>query len=69
MQCPVCKVPMKKGNRAGVALEFCSDCGGAWLDLFHLDLMLYRTKPNADQEQDTDGSDLEVAARGEPRRR
>jgi Zn-finger nucleic acid-binding protein len=67
MQCPLCNLPLKKGDRAGVALLFCERCGGAWLDLFHLDLILYRTKPKA--KVDEEHSDLEVSSGAEARRR
>jgi Zn-finger nucleic acid-binding protein len=50
MQCPICQLPLNQGERAGIALEFCAQCGGAWLDLFQLDLILYRSNPGQRQE-------------------
>jgi Zn-finger nucleic acid-binding protein len=62
MQCPQCDIPLKKGDRAGVTLKYCGRCGGAWLDLFHLDLILYRAKPNGAPEPAAEGSERKIPA-------
>jgi Zn-finger nucleic acid-binding protein len=69
MQCPACNVPLKKGDRVGVPLQFCDRCGGAWVDLYNLDMMLFRTQPEGTADREEDGSDLETVPRLEPRRR
>lgn len=76
MQCPICQLPLTQGERAGIALEFCAECGGAWLDLFQLDLILYRTNPNQrheherhEHEHEEQESDLQTTTARVPTRR
>lgn len=61
MQCPICHLPLTQGERAGIALEFCTQCGGAWLDLFQLDLILYRTNTAQRHQPEEKESDLQTA--------
>jgi Zn-finger nucleic acid-binding protein len=46
-----------------VAIEWCSRCRGAWLDLFQLDLILHRIRrPEQAEARNDDGSDTELPA-------
>jgi len=70
VRCPECGAPLKGGERAGVAIEWCTQCGGAWMDLFQLDLILHRVRPRQDAEARPDkGSDTEQPAAVGPRRK
>ena len=40
MDCPVCKNPMITLELAEVEIDYCSDCGGIWLDRGELDMLL-----------------------------
>jgi Zn-finger nucleic acid-binding protein len=53
-----------------VAIEWCTQCRGAWMDLFQLDLILHRVRPRPDAEARTDkGSDTELPANAGSRRK
>ncbi|RKY24304.1 MAG: hypothetical protein DRP62_04035 [Planctomycetota bacterium] len=40
MDCPVCKNPMITLELAGVEIDYCTACGGIWLDAGELELLL-----------------------------
>ena len=48
MDCPVCKNAMITLELGDVELDYCSDCGGIWLDAGELELMLGTPKQAKD---------------------
>jgi len=44
LNCPFCKTPMEKINRANVTVDRCSNCQGIWLDKGELDKIVIRRK-------------------------
>ena len=44
MDCPVCKSAMIVLELAEVEIDYCSDCGGIWLDAGELELLLEDSK-------------------------
>lgn len=43
MQCPSCKTDLKISERQGIEIDFCSTCGGIWLDRGELDKLIDRS--------------------------
>jgi uncharacterized protein len=42
MYCPVCSTSMRAVERQGIALDFCPQCKGLWLDQGELDELIRR---------------------------
>jgi Zn-finger nucleic acid-binding protein len=42
MLCPVCAGELKSAERQGIELDYCSDCGGIWLDQGELTELIRR---------------------------
>ena len=43
MLCPVCKTDLKISERQGIEIDYCSTCGGIWLDRGELDKLIDRS--------------------------
>ena len=42
MNCPVCNIELKMGDRQGVEVSYCPNCRGIWLDRGGLDKIIER---------------------------
>jgi Zn-finger nucleic acid-binding protein len=51
LECPFCKTPMEKINRADVTVDRCPSCQGVWLDKGELDKIVIRRKKHYEKEQ------------------
>jgi len=43
MKCPRCQTTLLNNDKKGVAIDFCPDCRGIWLDPGELEKILERT--------------------------
>ena len=62
MDCPVCKNAMITLELADVEIDYCTDCGGIWLDAGELELLLGRPE-KAKQLLDSFKTDSKSAER------
>jgi Zn-finger nucleic acid-binding protein len=49
MNCPVCNLEMRTSDREGIDIQYCTKCGGVWLERGKLEKIVARTA-------DADGS-------------
>lgn len=46
MNCPVCKeIKLVISDRQGIEIDYCTSCGGMWLELDELDKIIDRNLP------------------------
>lgn len=43
MNCPVCNVELRMGDRLGIELDYCPQCRGIWLEKGKLDRILEKS--------------------------
>jgi uncharacterized protein len=71
MNCPVCNVELKMGDRHGVEIDYCPQCRGVWLEKGKLDRILERAAgssrpdPYANSFRENDHHDSHAYERGE----
>jgi uncharacterized protein len=61
MNCPVCNVDLKTGDRQGVEVNYCPTCRGVWIERGGLDKIIDRataapSRPAQDSERGRDQS-------------
>jgi Zn-finger nucleic acid-binding protein len=59
MNCPVCSVELKMGDRQGVEVNYCPTCRGVWIERGGLDKIIDRaatisSRPAPDRERERD---------------
>jgi uncharacterized protein len=68
--CPSCMVELTITDRQGVAIDYCPQCRGVWLERGELDKILARSQQgSARRYEDDDDDDDERYRQGDPRRR